>query len=136
MHNPLPSPLNHPSFIHPFLVKNVSYASLALLAAIALNASAQDSRAPFVIAPTGEGMFLCDETVAQPQQRSVEDACAYCKQRKLDGAPAVSRPLDKPAPSGPQGTVQVGYTATIQLLGLYRSTPRDGPLIQPAWMNF
>jgi hypothetical protein len=117
--------------MHPFLVKNVRCASLALLAAMALNASAQGSRPPFVIAPTVEGMFLCDEAVAQPQVRSIDEAYAYCRQRKLDGAPAVSRLLDKLEPGGPQGTVQVGYTATLQLLGLYRSTPK-GWAIDPA----
>lgn len=117
--------------MHPFLVKNVRCASLALLAATALNASAQGSRPPFVIAPTVEGMFLCDEAVAQPQVRSIDEAYAYCRQRKLDGAPAVSRLLDKLEPGGPQGAVQVGYTATLQLLGLYRSTPK-GWAIDPA----
>ncbi|PVY90402.1 hypothetical protein C8C95_1231 [Acidovorax sp. 99] len=117
--------------MHPFLVKNVKYTSLALLAAMALNASAQGSRPPFVIAPTVEGIFLCDEAVAQPQVRSADEAYAYCRQHKLDGAPAVSRLLDKLEPGGPQGAVQVGYTATLQLLGLYRSTPK-GWAIDPA----
>lgn len=107
-----------------FLVKNVRCASLALLASMALNASAQDSRPPFIIAPTVEGMLLCDEAVAQPQIRSIDEAYTYCRQRKLDGAPALSRLLDKLEPGGPRGTVQVGYTATLQLLGLYRSTPK------------
>ena len=114
-----------------FLVKNVRCASLALLASLALNASAQDSRPPFIIAPTVEGMLLCDEAVAQPQIRSIDEAYTYCRQRKLDGAPALSRLLDKLEPGGPRGTVQVGYTATLQLLGLYRSTPK-GWAIDPA----
>jgi len=117
--------------MHPFLFKNVRCASLALMAAMALNASAQGSRPPFVIAPTVEGMFLCDEAVAQPQVRSIDEAYAYCRERKLDGAPAISRLLDKLEPGGPQGAVQVGYTATLQLLGLYRSTPK-GWAIDPA----
>ena len=115
----------------PFLVKNVRCASLALLAAMALNASAQGSRPPFIIAPTVKGMLLCDEAVAQPQIRSIDEAYAYCRQRKLDGAPAVSRLLDKLEPGGARGAVQVGYTATLQLLGLYRSTPQ-GWTIDPA----
>lgn len=114
-----------------FLVKNVRCASLALLASLALNASAQDSRPPFIIAPTVEGMLLCDEAVAQPQMRSIDEAYTYCRQRKLDGAPALSRLLDRLEPGGPRGAVQVGYTATLQLLGLYRSTPK-GWAIDPA----
>jgi hypothetical protein len=114
-----------------FLVKNVRCASLALLASMALNASAQDSRPPFIIAPTVEGMLLCDEAVAQPQMRSIDEAYTYCRQRKLDGAPALSRLLDRLEPGGPRGAVQVGYTATLQLLGLYRSTSK-GWAIDPA----
>lgn len=114
-----------------FLVKNVRCASLALLASLALNASAQDSRPPFIIAPTVEGMLLCDEAVAQPQMRSIDEAYTYCRRRKLDGAPALSRLLDRLEPGGPRGAVQVGYTATLQLLGLYRSTSK-GWAIDPA----
>ena len=94
-----------------FLVKNVRCASLALLASLALHASAQDSRPPFIIAPTVEGILLCDEAVAQPQIRSIDEAYAYCRQRKLDGAPAVSRLLDKLEPYCDALTIQYTVSA-------------------------
>ncbi|RZJ13709.1 MAG: hypothetical protein EON50_08660 [Acidovorax sp.] len=89
------------------------------------------TRPPLIIAPTVEGMLLCDEAVAQTTVRSMEDAYAYCRQRKLDGSAAVSRLLDRLEPGGAKGAVRVGYTATLQLLALYRATAK-GWEIDPA----
>jgi hypothetical protein len=106
------------------------------LVTTAFNANAQSAaqevgRAPLIIAPTVEGILLCDEAVAQKNIRSMEDAYAYCRQRKLDGSAALTRLLDRLEPGGPKGAVQVGYTATLQLLALYRATPK-GWEIDPA----
>ena len=117
------------------LVNVLGMISFALVATV-FDANAQTpsqglSRPPLIIAPTVEGMLLCDEAVAQANISSMEVAYAYCRQRKLDGAPAVLRLLDTLEPGGPRGGVQVGYTATLQLLALYRATPK-GWEIDPA----
>ena len=121
--------------MHTTLRNTAGLISLALVGTF-LNAHAQtppqaQARPPLIIAPTVEGMLLCDEAVAQTTVRSMEDAYAYCRQRKLDGSAAVSRLLDRLEPGGAKGSVQVGYTATLQLLALYRATPK-GWEIDPA----
>lgn len=79
---------------------------------------------PLVIAPTVEGMLLCDEAVAETRIKSMDEAYSFCQQRKLDGSAAVNRLLDTLEPGGPKGNVQIGYTATLQLLGLYQRTSK------------
>lgn len=100
---------------------------LAALLALPLAAAAEPAqipRMPFVIAPTIEGTQLCDEAMADQSIKSLDVAYALCRKRNLDGAAAVSRLLDTLEPGGPQGQVQVGYTATLQLLGLYQRTAK------------
>ena len=95
----------------------------AALLALSTFTSAQTPlppRAPFLIAPTVEGVLLCDEAVADPQILRMDAALALCRQKKKNGAPALTRLLDTLEPGGPQGQVQVGYTLTVQLLSLYR----------------
>ena len=89
------------------LVNVLGMISFALVATV-FDANAQTpsqglSRPPLIIAPTVEGMLLCDEAVAQANLSSMEVAYAYCRQRKLDGAPAVLRLLDTLEPGGPRG---------------------------------
>ena len=89
------------------LVNVLGMISFALVATV-FDANAQTpsqglSRPPLIIAPTVEGMLLCDEAVAQANISSMEVAYAYCRQRKLDGAPAVLRLLDTLEPGGPRG---------------------------------
>jgi len=122
--------------MYSILVNALGMISFTLVTTAALHANAQPSsqggsRPPLIIAPTVEGMLLCDEAVAQKNVRSMEDAYSYCRQRKLDGSGRVARLLDRLEPGGPKGTVQVGYTATLQLLALYRATPK-GWEIDPA----
>lgn len=83
-----------------------------------------------VLAPTIEGMFLCDEAVADAKVAGIDAAHAYCRARKLDGSTAITRLLNTLEPGGPKGSVQIGYTATLQLLGLYKQTPK-GWVIDP-----
>lgn len=103
-------------------------AALAFFACAAAIAHAQmpppPQRAPMIIAPTVEGMYLCDEAAADTRIKDIEVAYAHCAQRKRSGAPAISRLLDTLEPGGAKGSVQVGYTATLQLLGLYQQTPK------------
>lgn len=99
-------------------------AALLTLPALAAAQPAQKPRVPFIIAPTIEGSQLCDEATADQRIRSLDMAYALCRKRNLDGAAAVSRLLDTLEPGGPQGQVQVGYTATLQLLGLYQRTAK------------
>ena len=95
---------------------------LAPLAALAQSAPVPElpPRAPFLIAPTVEGLLLCDEALADPQILTMDAALALCRQKKKNGAPALTRLLDTLEPGGPQGQVQLGYTLNVQLLNLYR----------------
>ncbi|MCW0038395.1 hypothetical protein OIO03_23150, partial [Acinetobacter baumannii] len=94
------------------------------MAAHAQTGSGATRSQPLVIAPTVEGMLLCDEAVADIRIKSMDEAYAFCQQRKLDGSAAVNRLLDTLEPGGPKGNVQIGYTATLQLLGLYQRTAK------------
>lgn len=98
--------------------------ALASMAAHAQTGSGATRSQPLVIAPTVEGMLLCDEAVADIRIKSMDEAYAFCQQRKLDGSAAVNRLLDTLEPGGPKGNVQIGYTATLQLLGLYQRTAK------------
>lgn len=99
-------------------------AALLVLPTLAMAQTMPPPRAPFIIAPTVEGLLLCDEATADARITTMDAAYTLCRQRKLDGAAAVSRLLDTLEPGGPKGQVQVGYTATLQLLGLYQRTPK------------
>lgn len=103
-----------------------SLACLALLAIASLS-SAQTPPAPnrpFLIAPTIEGLMVCDAAAQDPAIATLEKAVAACQARKGHGAAAVKRLLDELEPGGPKGQVQVGYTATLELLKLYRPTAK------------
>lgn len=91
-------------------------------AACVLLTTALVARTPFLIAPTVEGLLVCDAALKAPEVQTQEQAIAYCRQRKLDGAPALMRLLDTLEPGGAKGQVQIGYTLTVQLLALYQHT--------------
>lgn len=77
---------------------------------------------PFIIAPTIEGMFICDEASKDNRITDIHAAEAFCRAHQRNGAPAVKRLLDTLEPGGPRGRAQVGFTLTLPLLGLYRKT--------------
>lgn len=79
---------------------------------------------PFIIAPTIEGLMVCDEAAQNPTILTLANVMADCQTRKAHGAAALKRLLDQLEPGGPKGKVQVGYTATLELLKLYRHTPK------------
>jgi hypothetical protein len=87
------------------------------------------------MAPTVEGLLLCEKAASDPTIPSLAEANAFCLRHKLDSASRLARLLDTLEPGGPKGQVQVGYTLTLQLLDLYRKTPRgweiDGTLLDP-----
>ena len=89
------------------------------------------ARPPLIVAPTIVGMEVCDEAAADPAITDFEAAAARCRQLGRTGARAVRDLLDRIEPGGPAGDVQAGFTATLQLLGLYHRTPR-GWEIDPA----
>lgn len=89
------------------------------------------ARPPLIVAPTIVGMEVCDDASADPAVTDFEAATAHCRQLGRTGARAVRDLLDTLEPGGPAGDVQVGFTATLQLLGLYHRTPR-GWEIDPA----
>lgn len=97
----------------------------ALPCATALGATSQQStvaqaRLPLVVAPTVEGVLLCDSVLKDATVTDLQTAEALCRKRKQSGAPALRRLLDTLEPGGPHGRVQVGYTLTLQLLALYQ----------------
>ncbi|MDA8453552.1 hypothetical protein M4R22_02135 [Acidovorax sp. GBBC 3334] len=91
-------------------------------------------RPPLILAPTIVGMEVCDDVASDPTVTDFEAAAARCRQLGRTGARAVRELLDTLEPGGPAGDVQVGFTATLQLLGLYRRTPR-GWEIDPALVD-
>ncbi|WP_034696000.1 beta-galactosidase [Acidovorax sp. NO-1] len=104
------------------------FATLTILIAAASSAKtpphAVTQRTPMIVAPTVQELYLCDEAIADTRFSELKAALAHCNKRKLTGAPAISRLLDVLEPGGPKGNVQVGYTATLPLLSLYRNTTR------------
>ena len=92
---------------------------------VAGGATAQtQSRLPerntFYVMPTVEGIYACDEGLANPQLKDINEVNHYCVQHGFDGSPGIARLLDQLEPGGPKGQVQVGYLATLQLLSLYQ----------------
>ncbi|WP_240933206.1 hypothetical protein [Diaphorobacter sp. HDW4B] len=87
-------------------------------------ASAGETRKhPLVIAPTIEGMLVCASATADTQHIATHiQAEAACVKRGEVASAAVNALLDTLEPDGPKGDVQVGYTLTLQLLGLYQKS--------------
>lgn len=85
--------------------------------------SSSSAESTIWVVPTIEGLPLCDAAVKDPQLTDLTGAYAKCKELNEDGAAAVTRLLNTLEPGGARGKVQVGYTATLQLLDLYRPTP-------------
>ncbi|WP_342720860.1 hypothetical protein [Acidovorax sp. FHTAMBA] len=123
-------------------------ASIAACAAIAFGslpgylASAQNNaspeeearRPPFIVAPVIEGQHLCDEAALDLKVLDVYAAENQCRRMKISGAAALNRLLDALEPGGPKGQVQIGFTATLPLLGLYHGT-RAGWRINEAQLD-
>lgn len=83
-------------------------------------------RPPLVLATMLEGISLCEEEAQNPKILLLTDALFSCRENGLDGATTVAKLLDQLEPGGPAaGKVQVGFTASLQLLGLYRRK-KDG----------
>jgi len=94
-------------------------ACLPWVSALAQPAARLPDRSTFYVAPTVEGLYACDQGLANPQLKDIDAVNSYCILNKLDGAAGVTRLLDQLEPGGPKGQVQVGYVATLQLLALY-----------------
>jgi len=95
-------------------------AAILLLACHALAAPpAAGPRKPLFITPVIEGLLLCDD-LRTNQNRQLIEADSYCTAHGRSGVKAASALLDELEPGGPKGTVQVGYTVTVQLLSLYQ----------------
>ena len=96
--------------------------TLALLAptwgAHAQAPSRLPERNTFYLTPTIEGIYSCDEGLANPALLGIDQVNAFCAERMLDGSAGITRLLDELEPGGPKGQVQVGYLATLQLMAL------------------
>ncbi len=77
-------------------------------------------RGTFYLTPTVEGIYSCDEGLANPALLGIDQVNAFCADRMLDGSAGITRLLDELEPGGPKGQVQVGYLATLQLMALYK----------------
>ena len=110
------------TFSVPSLATTVaSLASVLLLAnSIPVAAQTGPARSPLVVAPVIEGLQMCDEAAQDSRFANVYEAEAQCRRLKVGGTAALNRLLDTLEPGGPKGQVQVGFTATLQLLGLYK----------------
>lgn len=108
-------------FVAPLLV---ALLAASLTGALASTTSQRPAGAqpPFIVAPTIVGMMVCEEAGNDPRITSYEAAVERCRRLGRNGAAAVRRLLDTLEPGGARGQVQVGFTATLQLLTLYRKT--------------
>lgn len=99
------------------------FAALAFVFSSASKLSESSSlpdRKPFFITPMLEGIFLCEEAINHnPRFTSVNEASEWCISKGYNSASLVKRKLDLIEPGGPEGKVQIGYEAGIDLLGLY-----------------
>ena len=94
---------------------------LALNAAsVAMAAQGLPARAPFVIAPVIEGLVECLGAKAYEGHERFFYPDSLCASNDYDAAAALVQLLDPLEPGGAAGEVQLGYTATIPLLGLYQ----------------
>lgn len=106
-----------------FYARRAVAAALSLLGATAYADTAPaTARAPFIIAPSIVGTMVCDEAASDPGIKTYDAAINLCHERRRTGAAAINRLLDTLEPGGPRGQVQIGFTATLQLLALYRRT--------------
>lgn len=109
----------------PLPVKPAATLAVCLVAALLASAPAlahkegPPSIKPLVVAPTIEGLYLCEEASKEERIADIEAAAALCHTRQRNAAPAIKALLDELEPGGPQGQVQLGFTLTLQLLGLY-----------------
>lgn len=94
----------------------LAVAILPWVSAMAQPAMRLPDRSTFYVTPTVEGLYVCDEGLANPQLKDVDAVNSYCILNKLDGAAGVTRLLDQLEPGGPKGQVQVGYVATLHWL--------------------
>lgn len=99
--------------------------SLSLAACLAASPAGAQT-APLFVTPTIEGMYICNEATKDAGIADIRAAEAFCRAHKRNAAPAVIRLLDTLEPGGPQGRVQVGFTLTLPLLGLYRKAADGG----------
>lgn len=108
----------------PRLVYSLCCSLVVLVPTLAAAQVDATTRSPFVLAPTIEGVLLCDAAAKNPSLKSLDQAAADCRMHKSHGASAVNRLLNQLEPGGAKGSVQVGYTLTMELLKLYKLTPK------------
>lgn len=85
-------------------------------------AAAQSSteHPPFVIAPVIEGLVECLNAKEHEGHAQYFYPDSLCARNDYDATAALAHLLDPLEPGGAAGHVQLGYTATIPLLGLYQ----------------
>ncbi|QIL43027.1 hypothetical protein G7045_01430 [Acidovorax sp. HDW3] len=109
--------------LQPSAIPAALFAALLAVAPAWAQPPQQPAHQPFIIAPTIEGMYLCDEATKNARITDIHAAESFCRSHKRNGAAAVMRLLDTLEPGGPKGRTQVGFTLTLQLLGLYQKAP-------------
>lgn len=103
-------------------MKKIKFISLAMATAFPLLGSAQmplPERSTFYIAPVIEGLAICLSAQRSEQVRKGIAPNSHCGKYKFDSPAMLTHLLNDFEAGGAAGKVQVGYTATIPLLGLY-----------------
>ena len=94
-----------------------------LLACLPTISAAQQAplpaRSTFYIAPVIEGLGICVAAQRSESARKNTSPTSHCGQANFDTPKMLNKLLDEFEPGGAKGQVQVGYTATIQLLALF-----------------
>lgn len=89
-------------------------------------ASAEAAQAKrFVISPHIEGLDVCDVAQADSRLTTMAQVRRVCQGLGATSAHTLGQALDALEPGGAQGAVQVGYTLTVPLLGMYRAEGDD-----------
>lgn len=79
---------------------------------------------------------MCDEAAQDLRFANVYEAEGQCRRLKVSGTAALNRLLDTLEPGGPKGQVQIGFTATLQLLGLYKQSGKGWEIDDAQLDNF
>ena len=106
-----------------------SHTASQAAAASAVPASAASSEAVqprrMVLSPHVEGLDVCDVAQADTQLNTMAKVRRVCQGLGATSAQTLMKALDALEPGGAQGQVQVGYTLTVPLLGMFRAEGDD-----------
>ena len=102
-------------------------ASASATPASAASGAASEAVQPrrMVLSPHVEGLDVCDVAQADTQLNTMAKVRRVCQGLGATSAQTLMKALDALEPGGAQGQVQVGYTLTVPLLGMFRPEAGD-----------